>query len=83
MFKSAMTTLNVDVKKMPLGQLSKAQVQRGYDVLEELETALNSTGGNRSTQLENLSARFYQVSPVDEGLENTIKTQEYYVGLQP
>lgn len=62
MFKSAMSTLNVDIKKMPLGQLSKAQVQRGYAVLEELEEALNSTGRNRAATLENLSARFYQVS---------------------
>lgn len=67
MFKSAMSTLNVDVKKMPLGQLSKSQVQRGYDVLDELETALNSTGGNRAEQLEDLSARFYQVCPVNRG----------------
>lgn len=26
MFKSACTDMNIDVKKMPLGQLSKAQV---------------------------------------------------------
>lgn len=27
MFKSAMSTMNIDVKKMPLGQLSNAQVR--------------------------------------------------------
>lgn len=63
MFKSAMTSMNVDVKKMPLGQLSKAQVQRGYSVLEELEEALKNTAvSNRADLLEELSARFYQVS---------------------
>ena len=30
MFKSACTAMNVDIKKMPLGQLSKAQVLRDY-----------------------------------------------------
>ncbi|CAM9602980.1 unnamed protein product, partial [Laminaria digitata] len=62
MFKSAMQTMNVDVKKMPLGQLSAAQqVQRGYAVLEELENAMGTSGGNRAALLETLSARFYQV----------------------
>ncbi|CAM9601764.1 unnamed protein product [Ascophyllum nodosum] len=63
MFKSACTAMNVDMKKMPLGQLSKAQVQRGYDVLEELEDVLKQSGGNRENRLEQLSARFYQVIP--------------------
>lgn len=39
MFKSAMADMDLDVKKMPLGALSKAQVQKGYDVLAELECA--------------------------------------------
>lgn len=39
MFKSAMADMELDVKKMPLGALSKAQVQKGYDVLAELECA--------------------------------------------
>ncbi|CAM9928667.1 unnamed protein product, partial [Hapterophycus canaliculatus] len=63
MFKSAMSTMNIDVKKMPLGQLSNAQVQRGYAVLEELEDALTSSGRNRAALLETLSAKFYQVIP--------------------
>ncbi|CAM9109221.1 unnamed protein product [Ectocarpus sp. 6 AP-2014] len=63
MFKSAMSKMNIDVKKMPLGQLSSAQVQRGYDVLEELEDALKTTGRNKAALLETLSAKFYQVIP--------------------
>lgn len=39
MFKSAMADMELDVKKMPLGALSQAQVQKGYAVLAELECA--------------------------------------------
>lgn len=37
------------------------QVQRGYDVLEELEDALATSGKNKAALLETLSAKFYQV----------------------
>ena len=48
---------DIDTEKLPLGQLSKQQVQRGYDVLERLRTAIS--GGGES--LERLSSEFYQV----------------------
>ncbi len=32
MFKDAMTKMDVDVKKMPLGKLSKGQIEKGYKV---------------------------------------------------
>ncbi|NWX30066.1 PARP3 polymerase, partial [Notiomystis cincta] len=40
MFQDAMQTMNIDVKKMPLGKLSKQQIARGFEALEELEAAL-------------------------------------------
>jgi poly [ADP-ribose] polymerase 2/3/4 len=60
MFKGAMASFDIDVKKMPLGQLTKAQVQKGYEVLEELEDAIN---GRRSKAIEELSSRFYTLIP--------------------
>ena len=48
---------DIDTEKLPLGQLSKQQVQRGYDVLERLRTAI--CGGGES--LERLSSEFYQL----------------------
>jgi len=48
---------DIDTQRLPLGQLSKDQVQRGYNVLERLRAAL-SGGGN---MLERLSSEFYQV----------------------
>ncbi len=54
----ALQEFDIDTERLPLGQLSKEQVQRGYDVLERIRTALNSGGES----LERLSSEFYQVS---------------------
>lgn len=60
MFKGAMASFDIDVKKMPLGQLSKAQVQKGYDVLEELEEAIEK---KKNKAIEEVTSRFYTVIP--------------------
>lgn len=60
MFKGAMASFDIDVKKMPLGQLTKAQVQRGYEVLEELEDAIEA---KRARAVTDLSSRFYTLIP--------------------
>lgn len=65
MFEHAMTEYDFDIRRMPLGQLSSAQVQRGVDVLSEIEGILRH-GGSRS-QLPILSSRFYSVLPHDFG----------------
>ncbi|XP_068170852.1 protein mono-ADP-ribosyltransferase PARP3-like [Antennarius striatus] len=36
MFKEAMECMNLDIKKMPLGKLSKIQIAKGFEVLEEI-----------------------------------------------
>ncbi|KAL1781363.1 poly [ADP-ribose] polymerase 3 isoform X1 [Sigmodon hispidus] len=66
MFKNSMTLMNLDVKKMPLGKLSKQQIARGFEALEALEEAIkNPTGGGQS--LEELSSRFYTIIPHNFG----------------
>lgn len=66
MFKNAMTLMNLDVKKMPLGKLSKQQIARGFEALEALEGALKAPAdGNPS--LEELSSHFYTVIPHNFG----------------
>lgn len=60
MFKGAMASFDIDVKKMPLGQLSKAQVKKGYDVLEELEEAIEK---KKNKAIEDVTSRFYTVIP--------------------
>src|SRR5687768_14793157 len=60
MFKGAMASFDIDVKKMPLGQLSKTQVEKGFEVLEELEEAIEK---KKTKAIEQVTSRFYTVIP--------------------
>ena len=60
MFRGAMASFDIDVKKMPLGQITKSQVQKGYAVLENLEQAITK---RRSTKITDLSSQFYTLIP--------------------
>uniref|UniRef100_A0A8U7MQQ2 Poly(ADP-ribose) polymerase family member 3 n=1 Tax=Corvus moneduloides TaxID=1196302 RepID=A0A8U7MQQ2_CORMO len=66
MFRDAMQTMNIDVKKMPLGKLSKHQIARGFEALEELEAALREQPP-QAARLEELSSRFYTIVPHNFG----------------
>ncbi|KAM9410724.1 protein mono-ADP-ribosyltransferase PARP3 isoform 1-T2 [Pholidichthys leucotaenia] len=65
MFKEAMECMNLDIKKMPLGKLSKVQIAKGFDVLEEIEAAMNQKKGRKL--LEELSSKFYTTIPHNFG----------------
>ncbi|KAG9471474.1 protein mono-ADP-ribosyltransferase PARP3 [Eleutherodactylus coqui] len=65
MFKDAMQTMNLDIKKMPLGKLSKAQIAKGFDALEELQAALDRKANKK--ELSELSSRFYTIIPHNFG----------------
>ncbi|KAG6583242.1 poly polymerase catalytic domain containing protein [Phytophthora cinnamomi] len=40
-----MASLNVDLKRFPLGKLSKAQISQGYDILQRISTTLEELEG--------------------------------------
>mmetsp|Transcript_19383 Transcript_19383/g.41946 ORF Transcript_19383/g.41946 Transcript_19383/m.41946 type:complete len:849 (-) Transcript_19383:893-3439(-) len=61
LFSGAMTSMELDISRMPLGRLSEAQVKRGMDVLEEIEEEIQ--GRARRAELQKLSSKFYQVVP--------------------
>lgn len=65
MFKEAMECMNLDIKKMPLGKLSKMQIAKGFEVLEEIEAAMNQKRA-RGT-LEELSSKFFTTIPHNFG----------------
>ena len=65
-YTDALMEFDIDVKRMPLGNLSKQQVERGVAVLEELEQVIKNNPSNR-TQLARLSSRFYTTLPHDFG----------------
>ena len=54
------------MKKMPLGKLSKRQIQNAYTVLTELLTEIN--GAKDPTKILDASNRFYTLIPHDFGL---------------
>ena len=57
---------------MPLGNLSKPQIDRGIAVLEEIKEALNRA----SSVLEELSSKFYTTIPHDFQRPTPIDTME-------
>ncbi|XP_038666754.1 protein mono-ADP-ribosyltransferase PARP3 [Scyliorhinus canicula] len=61
MFKEQMQTMNLDVKKMPLGKLSKQQIAKGFDALDEIDEALKQSQNTK--KLEELSSKFYTIIP--------------------
>ena len=72
-----MVSVNVDVKRMPLGKISKEQVLKGFNILCSIEKAIqNST----SSSLDSLSSEFYSNIPHNFGYKKmqlfTIKTLE-------
>lgn len=60
MFRQAMASFDIDVKKMPLGQLSNNQVAKGFEVLEELERAIKR---KKRADIVTVTSRFYTVIP--------------------
>lgn len=50
---------------MPLGKLSKVQIAKGFEVLEEIEAAMNQK--SRNARLEELSSKFFTTIPHNFG----------------
>lgn len=70
MFRDSMKELEVDVDKMPLGALTKAQIKKGNAVLEKIESELDkmANGGKKNNKvLEALSSEFYTTIPHNFG----------------
>ena len=52
---------STDIKKMPLGKLSKGQIAKGFEALEEIEAALKKKAPK--SQLSTLTSKFYTLIP--------------------
>jgi len=61
MFKGSMAQFDIDVNKMPLGQITKSQVGKGYDVLNELEDAIEKKRG--PARYQTLTSEFFTLIP--------------------
>lgn len=68
-FAAAMTALNYDANKLPLGKLSKATITRGFQALKDLSALIDdqslasSYGVPYLEAVENLSNSFYSLIP--------------------
>lgn len=65
MYEQTMAAYDFDTRRMPLGQLSEAQVLRGVELLQQIEEILRNNGSH--AQLPALSSRFYSELPHDFG----------------
>lgn len=68
MIEKSVVKVGFNVKKLPLGKLSKATVLKGLTVLKEIEKALKD--GSPSTTLGKLSSDFYSIIPHDFKFQN-------------
>ncbi|KAM4860571.1 poly [ADP-ribose] polymerase 1 isoform 2-T2 [Thomomys bottae] len=65
--KKAMVEYEIDLQKMPLGKLSKKQIQAAYSILSEVQQVVSQ--GSSSAQILDLSNRFYTLIPHDFGMK--------------
>ena len=60
--KQALLAFEIDLTKMPLGKLSKNQLDKAYKVLTELQTLITGEGTASKTAIIDASNRFYTCS---------------------
>ncbi|KAM9355428.1 poly [ADP-ribose] polymerase 1 [Pholidichthys leucotaenia] len=65
--KKAMVEFEIDLQKMPLGKLSKRQIQSAYALLTEVQQAVSNCVPE--AQILDLSNRFYTLIPHDFGMK--------------
>eukprot|EP00731_Ephydatia_muelleri_P028216 Em0019g1089a len=65
--KATMEEFKIDVSQMPLGNVSRHEIQSAYSVLSELQQEI--TGGKNPSKLLDASNRFYTLVPHDFGLQ--------------
>ncbi|EDL94827.1 poly (ADP-ribose) polymerase family, member 1 [Rattus norvegicus] len=65
--KKALVEYEIDLQKMPLGKLSRRQIQAAYSILSEVQQAVSQ--GSSESQILDLSNRFYTLIPHDFGMK--------------
>ena len=66
--KKAMIEFEIDLTKMPLGKISKKQIEQGYSILTEVQNMIKNENGNHSKFLD-CSNRFFTLIPHDFGMK--------------
>jgi len=68
--KQDLIEFEIDLKKMPLGKLSKSQIQAGYQILNEALAVIDSSPSDASTLFLDATNRFFTIIPHDFGMNN-------------
>eukprot|EP01124_Arcella_intermedia_P000047 TRINITY_DN10024_c0_g1_i1.p1 TRINITY_DN10024_c0_g1~~TRINITY_DN10024_c0_g1_i1.p1 ORF type:complete len:933 (-),score=279.47 TRINITY_DN10024_c0_g1_i1:19-2601(-) len=68
LMEESLIAMEIDLKKMPLGKLSKQHIQKGYTVLTEIDTVLKNDGPKKGSDLLRLTNQFYTLIPHDFGM---------------
>lgn len=63
----SMKEIGYDAKKMPLGKLADSTIKKGYDVLTDLQEAIQKNKGR--SEYSKLSSMFYTLIPHDFGFQ--------------
>ena len=64
-----MLEFEIDLSKMPLGKLSKKQIETAYKILTEVQDMIRNTSGTESKFLD-ASNRFFTLIPHDFGMRS-------------
>ncbi|XP_038072994.1 poly [ADP-ribose] polymerase 1-like, partial [Patiria miniata] len=67
--KKTMVEFEIDMDKMPLGKLSRSQIQNAYSVLTELQTLIEAGNASRNAMLD-ATNRFFTLIPHNFGFES-------------
>ncbi|TPX68181.1 hypothetical protein SpCBS45565_g03249 [Spizellomyces sp. 'palustris'] len=67
MMTQSMVEIGYDAKKMPLGKLSKGNIEKGYAVLAKISDELTKAGPDRD-KLSDYSSQFYTIIPHEFGM---------------
>ena len=67
--KSAMLEFKIDLSKMPLGKLSRKQIETAYKILTEAQDMIKTESGSESKFLD-ASNRFFTLIPHDFGMRS-------------
>lgn len=70
LMEESVVKIGYDVKKLPLGDLSKETVLKGYQILRSIENVL---AGNSNESLSDLSSEFYTHIPHNFGMAKMFK----------
>ncbi|XP_036398928.1 poly [ADP-ribose] polymerase 1-like [Megalops cyprinoides] len=65
--KKAMVEFEIDLQKMPLGKLSRRQIQKAYSILSEAQQVVSANASE--SYILDLSNRFYTLIPHDFGMK--------------